>query len=79
MRRYFFGTAPDDRLIDQLLLGLRQAGGAGMTRTQIRRLLGSGGGGAVISRALSILEQQGRTKKTQPKRPRRFPEIWTAV
>jgi hypothetical protein len=77
IRRFHFGALPGDPLIDQLLSVLRQAGAAGMTRTQIHRRIGSDRGGALITRALSVLEQSGKAKRVA--RPGSWAEVWAAV
>jgi hypothetical protein len=70
-----------DPVTDELLIALRQAGSAGMSRTQIRDLYGRNQSGAWITRALSTLERQHKAKKTirttgVQGRPG---EIWAAI
>jgi hypothetical protein len=62
--RCVFGAMLGDPVTDALLIALRQARSAGMSRTQIRDLFGRNHSGVWITRALSTLEQQGKAKRT---------------
>jgi|GEM_PF-646836 len=57
--RYIFGTATGDRIADELLLALQEAGGDGLTRTQIRDLFNRRQSGS-IDTALTVLSETGR-------------------
>jgi hypothetical protein len=62
--RYVFGDMLGDPVADEILLALRRAGTAGMTRTRIRDLFSRNQNGAGIARALAMLEQQKKAKRT---------------
>jgi len=59
--RYIFGNATGDRIADELLLGLQEASGDGLTRTQIRDLFNRRHAGA-IDAALMVLSETGRAR-----------------
>ena len=56
--RSIFGDKVGDRIADSILAALRRAGGAGMTRTQIRELLGNSIPASRIDAALAKLASQ---------------------
>ena len=56
--RSIFGDKVGDRIADNILAALRRAGGAGMTRTQIRELLGNSIPASRIDAALAKLASQ---------------------
>lgn len=55
--RYIFGNATGDKVADALLTALREAGEHGLTKTQIRDVLGRNVNAFRIKDALSILEK----------------------
>lgn len=59
--RYIFGAATGDRIADELLLALQEAGSDGLTRTQIRDLFNRRRSGAVDA-ALTVLSETGRAR-----------------
>lgn len=59
--RYIFGNAAGDRIADELLAALREAGSEGLTRTQIRDLFNRRRSGA-IDAALTVLAETGRAR-----------------
>lgn len=59
--RYIFGAATGDRIADELLLALQEAGSDGLTRTRIRDLFNRRHSGA-IDAALTVLSETGRAR-----------------
>jgi uncharacterized protein DUF3987/bifunctional DNA primase/polymerase-like protein len=59
--RYIFGAATGDRIADELLSALQEAGSDGLTRTQIRDLFNRRHTGA-IDAALAVLSETGRAR-----------------
>jgi hypothetical protein len=78
--RHIFGDLFGDRVMDTILLALRQAGNGGMTRTEIFKLFGNNQTSSAISSALQRLAAHGKarlhTKITSGGRPT---EIWRAT
>lgn len=60
--RYIFGEAMGDPVADMILMGLREAGADGLTRTDISTLLGRNVGSAQITRALNTLAESFRAR-----------------
>jgi hypothetical protein len=76
--RYIFGNATGDRIADELFAALREAGGEGLTRTQIRDLFNRRRSGA-IDAALAMLSETGRARFTAERTGGRPVTCWFAV
>lgn len=74
--RYVFGDALGDRVADQLLEALANAGSAGLTRTEIRDLFGRNLSTARISLALEYLLRLGRIVRVTESTSGRPVESW---
>jgi hypothetical protein len=74
-----FGNASGDPIADKILSALRHAGAAGMTRTNIRDLLGRHQNEGPIAQALELLESTGRARTVKQSTPGRPTETWFAV
>jgi hypothetical protein len=74
--RYVFSDMLGDPVADEILIALRRAGAAGMTRTQIRDLFSRNQSGNGIARALTILEQRGKAKQAFRQTKGRPAETW---
>jgi hypothetical protein len=74
-----FGDALGDPIADEILRALRQAGDAGMTRTQIRDLFGRNVGVNRMEMALSTLARCGKAKMVFSSTGGRPAEIWKAA
>ena len=78
--RHIFGDLFGDRVMDTILLALRQAGKGGMTRTEIFKLFGNNQASNKISGALQRLAAHGKarphTKVSSVGRPT---ETWRAM
>jgi hypothetical protein len=77
--RYIFGDALGDPVADEILRALRQAGDAGITRTQIRDLFGRNLSVNRVEMALSTLARCRKAKMVSSSTGGRPAEIWTAV
>lgn len=75
--RYIFGDALGDPIADELLRALRNAGSAGMTRTEIRDLFKRHRGAEQIGRVLSLLLEYGYVRREQEKTSGRPVERWS--
>lgn len=62
--RFIFGDALGDPVADEILKALREAGDAGLTRTQIRDLFGRNRSTSEITRALQRLIEAGMAEYT---------------
>jgi hypothetical protein len=76
--RYVFGDALGDPVADEILHSLREAGVAGMTRTQIRDLFGRNRDSDQISRALAALRRAGKARQEMRKGNTKPFECWVA-
>ncbi len=76
--RYIFGDALGDPVADPVLRALRQSPD-GLTRTQIRDVLGRHENGAAIDRALALLGVQGLATLSTEETGGRPRERWTAT
>jgi hypothetical protein len=76
---YIFGDMLGDPVADEILLALRQAGSAGMTRTAIRDLFGRHRSGDRIGAALALLTTRGWARMTMQATPGRPSETWFAT
>jgi hypothetical protein len=77
--RYVFGDMLGDPVADEILIALRQASVAGLSRTQIRDLFGRNESGSQIARALATLERRGKAKKVVRQTGGRPAEAWMAA
>jgi hypothetical protein len=58
--KHIFGASLGDRIADEVLRRLRQAGESGLTRTEIRDAFGRNQSSERIGAALDLLRQKGR-------------------
>lgn len=58
--RYVFGDAMGDRVADEMLRALRESGEEGLTQTDLNNLFSGHQKKGSMSRALSLLQEQGR-------------------
>jgi hypothetical protein len=79
--RHIFGELLGDPDADTIHKALQDAGGKGLTRTEIRDLFNRNRSGAQINRALDYLEQLGMANQLPPTedRPGRPTEVWVAT
>jgi len=77
--RYIFGDATGDPIADRICEALRDAGEAGLTRTQIRDLFGRHASADRIGQALSGLAAMGIAERKIEATAGRSIEIWTAT
>jgi hypothetical protein len=73
-----FGNAIGDPVADELMLALKAAGAAGMSRTAIRDLFGRNKFGDRIGSALALLLTSGRARMETRKTDGRPAEMWFA-
>jgi hypothetical protein len=76
---YIFGDAVGDPVADDILRALQQAGGAGMTRTDISNLLGRNRSADRIGAALTLLANRRRAHMETRMSGGRPSEVWFAV
>ena len=76
---YIFGDMLGDPVADEILLALRQAGSAGMTRTAIRDLFGRHRSADRIGVALGLLMTKGRARPESRTTGGRPVEVWFAA
>jgi hypothetical protein len=76
---YIFGDMLGDPVADEILLALRQAGSAGMTRTAIRDLFGRHRSADRIGIALAMLMTKGRARFESRTTGGRPVEVWFAT
>ena len=74
--RYVFGDATGDPVADQILDAVRDAGGDGMTRTEISNLFGRHKNAGCINRALSMLLAVRRVRRESEDTGGRPSERW---
>ena len=74
--RFIFGNALGDPVADEIRYALGQNGSRGMTRTQIRDLLGRHKTAEQIDRALATLLQYGHARCERQETPGRPVERW---
>jgi hypothetical protein len=77
--RYIFGDATGDPVADTIAEALRAAGGAGLSRTEIRDLFGRHKGADRINQALGLLLKLGRARKEHEQTEGRPTERWFAT
>ena len=78
--RHIFGETLGDPVADEILRALQQTGKTGMTRTQIRDLLGRHRNGEQIGAALSVLARCGKAMNVMRNDTGGKPaEVWVAV
>ena len=76
---YIFGDSLGDPVADELLVALRRAGDAGLTRTAIRDLLGRHQRAERINAALDLLASRGLARRTEEQTGGRPSEVWRAA
>jgi hypothetical protein len=76
---HIFGDMLGDPVADEILLALRQAGNAGMTRTALRDLFGRHRSGDRIGAALALLTTRGWARMTMQATAGRPSETWFAT
>jgi hypothetical protein len=74
-----FGKMLGDAVADDILSALPQAGGAGMTRTEIRDLFGKHKSADRINAALALLAGKGLARSATSQTGGRAAEVWFAV
>ena len=77
--RYIFGDAVGDAVADEILRALRVAGAAGMTRTDISKLLGKHQATERIRSALDLLSRHGLARHETRPTAGAPAEIWISV
>jgi hypothetical protein len=80
--RYIFGDHMGDPVADTILLGLKEVGNEGLTRTDLNRLFNRNVNSAAINRALTSLYENGRAnyRKEKPESGTgRHVERWFAL
>ena len=77
--RFIFGDAIGDAVADEILRALRVAGAAGMTRTDISKLLNKHQSAERIGAALELLERRGLARHESRPTPGAPVEIWRAT
>ena len=77
--RFIFGDAIGDAIADEILRALRVAGPAGMTRTEISKLLSKHQSAERIGAALELLERRGLARHESRPTPGAPVEIWRAA
>ena len=77
--RFIFGDAIGDAIADEILRALRVAGPAGMTRTDISKLLNKHQSAERIGAALELLERRGLARHESRPTPGAPVEIWRAT
>lgn len=77
--RFIFGDALGDAVADEILRALRVAGPAGMTRTDISKLLNKHQSAERIGAALELLERRGLARHESRPTPGAPLEIWRAT
>jgi hypothetical protein len=75
---HIFGKALGDPVADEILIALKQAGIAGLTRTAIRDLFGRNKSGDRIGAALALLVTKGRAWMESRQTGGRPTEVWFA-
>ena len=73
-----FGNSLGDPVADEIMVSLKQAGSAGMSRTAIRDLFGRNKSGDRIGVALALLASRGRARMEPRKTDGRPVEMWFA-
>ena len=76
---YIFGDMLGDPVADEIMLALRQAGNAGMSRTAIRDLFGRHRSGDRIGAALALLTTRGWARMVMQATAGRSTETWFAT
>jgi hypothetical protein len=76
---YIFGDMLGDPVADEIMLALRQAGNAGMSRTAIRDLFGRHRSGDRIGAALALLTTRGWARMAMQATAGRPSETWFAT
>ena len=78
--KHIFGDLFGDRVMDTILLALRQAGETGMTRTEINNLFGRNQTSSAITGALQRLAAHGRARQRTKREGQGRPvEVWWAT
>jgi molybdenum cofactor biosynthesis enzyme MoaA len=77
--RYLFGERTGDQLADDVLAALREASGAGLTRTEINSALHGHRKRTEIDRALFVLAESGLALSREEQTPGRSVQRWFAV
>lgn len=77
--RFIFGDATGDPVADRIREALQGAGADGLTRTQIRDLLGRHASADRVAQALAQLSALGVASRTTEHTPGRSIELWTAT
>ncbi|HZE69902.1 MAG TPA: DUF3987 domain-containing protein [Pyrinomonadaceae bacterium] len=76
---YIFGQRTGDPLADDLLIALREADCEGLSRTQIRDLLGRNASSDRVGLALAYLAENGLARSRKDPTPGRSVERWLAT
>lgn len=76
--RYIFGTSLGDRIADEILRRLKQAGDAGMTRTDIRDVFARNQSAERIGAALELLQRRCQATCEMVSTGGRPTELWRA-
>lgn len=77
--KFIFGASLGDRFADEILRGLRKAGDAGLTRTEIRDLFRRHQSAERIGAALDLLQRKGRATCEGVSTGGRPTEVWKAT
>jgi len=77
--RHIWGAELGDPVADDIQRALRQAGSAGMTRTEIRDLFRRHRSADQLTRALDLLARLGRAQRHEVRTGGRPSEVWTAT
>ena len=77
--RFIFGDATGNPIADDILAGLRTAGSAGMTRTDISKMLNRNVSSPAIQRALDTLDAAGLAACERRQTDGRPQELWLST
>ena len=76
---YIFGDSLGDPVADELLVALRRAGDAGLTRTDVRDLFKRHQRAERVTAALDLLASRGLARMTEEQTGGRPTEVWRAA
>lgn len=77
--KFIWGASLGDRIADEIMRRLRQAGAEGLTRTEIRDLFGRNHSAERIGAALELLQRKGHAMCETVKTEGRPKEVWKAT
>ena len=78
--RFIFGNSLGDPVADEILKALREAGKAGLTRTDISNYFGRNKGASEIARALNVLAERGLARRVMEQSESGRPsERWSKI